>query len=194
MTRTMLSPERRAKLALLGRGGMGLAAIGPVMQIAFVPDDFDAALRHWTEVMGVGPFFLIENIKLEAMRYLGEPSDCVFTIALAYWGDLQVELIAQENNAPSIYRDRRNGGATHHVCILTDDIAAARTEAEAAGCKLLVEAKVGADGAVVYVDSKGYPGGLVEILQPATGSEALFAMIRDAARNWDGTDPVRRLG
>lgn len=173
---------------------MGLAQIGPVMQIAFVPDDFDAAIDHWTRVMGVGPFFLIENIRLEEMRYLGAPSDCVFTIALACWGDVQVELIRQENDAPSIYRDRRNGGAMHHVCVLTDDIGRARAIAEAAGAELLVEAKVGADGAVIYVDAKGYPGGIVEILQPATGSEGLFAMIRDAARGWDGTDPVRRLG
>lgn len=173
---------------------MGLAAIGPVMQIAFVPDDWDAALRHWTDVMGVGPFFVIEKIRLEALRYRGTPSDCVFTIALAYWGDMQVELIRQDNDAPSIYRDLRNGGALHHMCILTDDIASARRTAEAVGCELLVEAKVGEDGAVIYVDSKGYPGGLVEILQPATGSEGLFAMIRQASRDWDGTDPVRRLG
>lgn len=173
---------------------MGLARIGPVMQIAFVPDDFDAALRHWTEVMGVGPFFVMEKIRLEEMRYHGGASDCVFTIALAYWGDLQVELIRQDNDVPSIYRDIGNGGAMHHVCILTDDIGAAQRTAEAAGCTLLVEANVGADGAVIYVDSKGFPGGLVEILQPATGSDGLFAMMREAARGWDGSDPVRRIG
>ena len=172
---------------------MGLADIGPVMQIAFVPDDFDAALDHWTQVMGVGPFFLMENIRLNELHYRGQPSASVFTIALAYWGDLQVELIHQDNDAPSIYRDLRNGGALHHVCILTDDIAGARRTAEAAGCETLVSARVGADGAVIYVDSKGYPGGLVEILQPASGSDGLFAMIRYAARGWDGADPVRRL-
>jgi methylmalonyl-CoA/ethylmalonyl-CoA epimerase len=171
-----------------------IASIGPVMQIAFVPDDFDDALRHWTTVMGVGPFFIIENIALEDMRYRGAPSGCVFTIALAHWGDLQVELIRQENDAPSIYRDRQNGGAMHHVCLLTDDIAAAKATALAAGGELLVEARVGADGGVIYVDTRGYPGGIVEILQPATGSEGLFGMIREAARTWDGSDPIRRLG
>lgn len=173
---------------------MAIAKIGPVMQIAFVPEDFDAALEYWTRVMGVGPFFVMENIKLEGMRYRGEPSECVFTIALAYWGDVQVELIQQENDAPSIYRDMRNGGAMHHVCLLTDDIKEARRITEEAGAELLVEAKVGSDGAVIYVDSKGYPGGIVEILQPATGSDGLFAMIREASRNWDGQAPVRRLG
>jgi methylmalonyl-CoA/ethylmalonyl-CoA epimerase len=172
---------------------MGISAIGPVMQIAFVPADFDAAIRHWTETMGVGPFFLIENIALEGMLYLGQPSDCVFTIALAYWGDMQVELIRQENHAPSIYQGCE-GGALHHTCVLTDDIDHARGIAVAAGAMILVEAKVGDDGAVLYVDTGGGPGSIVEILQPASGSNALFTMIRDASVGWDGSDPVRRLG
>ena len=172
---------------------MGINQIGPVMQIAFVPEDFDAALRHWTQVMGVGPFFLLENILLEDSRYLGAPNDCVFTIALAYWGDIQVELIRQENDAPSIYRDVAGQGL-HHICLLTDDMTAARATAEAAGATLLVEGKVGDDGAVIYVDTGGGPGTICEILQPATGTEGLFAMIRDAAKNWDGSEPLRRLG
>ena len=172
---------------------MGISAIGPVMQIAFVPTDFDAAIQHWTQMMGVGPFFLIENIALENMRYLGEPSDCVFTIALAYWGDIQVELIRQENDAPSIYRGCE-GGALHHTCVLTDDIETARGIADAAGATMLVEAKVGDDGAVLYVDTGGGPGSIVEILQPASGNDALFAMIKDASVGWDGRNPVRKLG
>jgi len=172
---------------------MAISQIGPVMQIAFVPDDFDAAIRHWTQVMGVGPFFLIENIRLEESRYLGEPNECVFSIALAYWGDLQVELIRQGNDAPSIYRDVAGQGL-HHTCLLTDDITAARAAAEAVGATLLVEGKVGDDGAVIYVDSGGGPGTIVEVLQPATGTMELFAMIRETARDWDGSEPLRRLG
>lgn len=173
---------------------MTIARIGPVMQIAFVPQDFDAALRHWTQVMGVGPFFLLENVKLEEMRYRGQPSDCVFTIALAYWGDIQIELIRQEDDAPSIYRDLPNHGAMHHVCVLTDDIVAASATALAAGAEILVEAKVGADGGVFYADTKGYPGGIVEVLQPASGGREFFAMMKAASRHWDGADPVRGLG
>jgi hypothetical protein len=110
-----------------------ISAIGKPMQIAFVPEDFDAALRHWTEALGVGPFFVMEDIVLEDGRFLGEPSNCRFTIALAQWGDVQIELIRQDNDAPSIYRGdyRPAGGAMHHVCLLTDDIAAARAAVEA---------------------------------------------------------------
>lgn len=175
---------------------MGLSAIGPVMQMAFVPKDFDAALIYWTQTMGVGPFFLLENVKLEDMHYLGQPSDFVFTMALAYWGDVQIELIRPENDAPSIYSGEYgvNGDVLHHVCILTEDIGHARIFAERAGAKLLVEAKVGTDGAVVYLDSGNGSGSIVEVLQPASGSDALFNMIKDAAQRWDGSDPVRTLG
>lgn len=172
---------------------MGINQIGPVMQIAFVPGDFDAALRHWTQVMGVGPFFLLEDIKLEDSRYLGAPNECLFSIALAYWGGLQVELIRQQNDAPSIYRNV-NGQGLHHTCLITDDIVAARAIAEAAGATLLVEGRVGADGAVIYVDTGGGPGTIVEVLQPATGMLDLFAMIRKASHGWDGSEPLRRLG
>jgi hypothetical protein len=172
---------------------MGLSAIGPVMQIAFVPDDFNAAIAHWTTVMGVGPFFLIENIKLPDSLYLGQPSECIFSIAIGYWGDMQVELIRQENDAPSIYRGAEGKGL-HHICILTDDAASARATAEAAGAKILVEGRVDPDGAVLYVDTGGGPGSIVEILQPATGTLGLFEMIKAASQGWDGSEPVRRLG
>lgn len=175
---------------------MSIKDIGPVMQIAFVPNDFDAALAYWTQVMGVGPFYLIQNIELGNMRYLGEPTDCKFSLALAYWGDMQIELIRPENDAPGIYRGKYGAGGDvlHHTCILTDDLAQARKTAEAAGAKVLVEGTVGEDGGVIYVDTGGGAGSIVEILQPASGSESLFAMIKAASVGWDGNDPVRKLG
>lgn len=171
---------------------MALSAIGPVMQIAFAPKDFDAALRHWTQVMGVGPFYMLENIALEDMRYRGQPSDFVFSIAIAYWGDMQIELIRPENDAPSIYDGLREG--VHHTCTLTDDVAAAREIALASGVEILVEAKVGDDGGVLYVDTGGGSGTIVEILQPATGGDGLFAMIKAASVGWNGSEPLRRIG
>lgn len=172
---------------------MGISAIGPIMQIAFYPRDFDASLRYWTQMMGVGPFFLLENIQLGDMRYLGEPSDFVFSLALAYWGDIQVELIRPENNAPSIY-DNRQGDALHHTCILTDDIEKARGIVAKSGASILVEGKVAPDGAVLYVDTGGGPGSIVEILQPSSGSAGLFEMIKQASIGWDGSAPLRKLG
>jgi methylmalonyl-CoA/ethylmalonyl-CoA epimerase len=172
---------------------MGLSAIGPVMQFAFVPKDFDAAVRHWTETMGVGPFYLLENNQLGEGKYLGEDYHCVFSIAIAYWGDMQIELVRQENDAPSIYRGVE-GEALHHTCIITPDIKQAHKIATDAGAKVLVEGKVGADGYVYYYDTGGGQGTIVEVLQLASGSEGLFGMIKAASVGWDGKDPLRKLG
>ena len=148
----------------------GIAALGEVMQLAFVPDDFDAAVKHWTETMGVGPFFLIENIHLDGMKYKGAPTDAVFTLALAYWGDIQIELIRPENDAPDIAKARR-------VC--ADQ-----------GAEVVIEGKFGSSE-VIYVDPGQGTGHLVEILQQDPDGPDLFGLIKQAGENWDGSDPIR---
>ena len=172
----------------------GIAALGEVMQLAFVPEDFDAAIEHWTKVMGVGPFFMIENIHLDGMKYRGEPTDAVFTLALAYWGDIQIELIRAQNDALSIYSgDYAATEGVHHVCILVDDIGEARRVCEAQGAEIMIEGKFGASE-VIYVDPGKGPGHLVEILQQDKDGPDLFGMIKAASVDWDGSDPVRSLG
>ncbi|MBV7265687.1 VOC family protein [Erythrobacter ani] len=173
----------------------GIAELGEVMQLAFVPLDFDAAVKHWAEVMGVGPFFLMEGIHLEDMRYMGEPTDAVFDLALAYWGDIQIELIRPRDNHPSIYSGEYAdvGGGLHHVCILVDDIEEAYSVCREQGAKIVIEGSLG-DSQVIYVDPGSGPGGLVEILQQGEGGPGLFAMIKDAGKDWDGSEPLRTLG
>ena len=174
----------------------GIAGLGEIMQLAFVPDDFDAAVRHWTQTMGVGPFFLMEGIHLEGMKYKGEPTDAVFDLALAYWGDIQIELIRPRDDHPSIYRgeyaEGLNGGL-HHVCILVDDIEEAYRVCGDQGAEIVIEGSLG-ESRVIYVDPGQGPGSLVEILQQGEGGPGLFAMIKQAGVGWDGNEPLRSLG
>lgn len=171
-----------------------IAGLGAIMQLAFVPADFDAAVRYWTGVMGVGPFFLIEGIHLEGMKYRGAPTEAVFDLALAYWGDMQIELIRPRDDHPSIYRGEygATGNGLHHVCILVDDLAHARAVCEAEGAEVVIEGTFGTSG-VIYVDAGGGPGTLVEILQQAKDGPDLFGMIKVAGVGWDGSEPLRRL-
>ncbi len=172
----------------------GIAALGEVMQLAFVPDDFDAAVKHWTQVMGVGPFFLMEGIHLEGMKYRGQPTDAVFDLALAYWGDMQIELIRPRDDHPSIYSGEYGAvSGLHHVCILVDDIDEAYRVCGEQGAEIVIEGSLG-DSRVIYVDPGEGPGGLVEILQQGAGGPDLFAMIKQAGKGWDGSDPLRSLG
>lgn len=176
-------------------GPKSLASLGDIMQLAFVPSDFGAAIRHWTGVMGAGPFFLLPNVSLPGGRYRGEPSDPVFTMALGYWGDMQIELIRPENDAKSLYRGEYGvADVLHHVCVLVDSIAAARVRCEDIGAEIIFEAPVGDTGGVIYADPGTGPGTLVELLEPQAGTRELFAMMRDAAKDWDGSEPLRSLG
>jgi len=172
-----------------------IAQLGEVMQLAFVPADFDAALEHWLRV-GAGPFFALDHVRLDDVRYRGQPADIDFSMMIGYWGDLQVELIRQHNATPSIYKAWLDQGreGLHHVCILVDDMAAARSACAAAGATVEQEGRVPGGGEVIYVDTGGGPGTMVEILKPSPGSREFFAMMREAHRGWDGADPVRRLG
>jgi catechol 2,3-dioxygenase-like lactoylglutathione lyase family enzyme len=186
-----------SKLAVLRGTAMTrtFAELGGVMQLAFIPSDFDAAIRHWTQVIGAGPFFLLPNMSLLETRYRGAPSEPVFTMALGYWGAMQIELIRPENDAASIYRgDYGVRDTLHHVCVLLDDIAAARAVCAAQGAEIVQEGGVAGGGAVIYVDPGTGPGNLIELLQPSPGTRELFAMMHGAHENWDGTEPLRQLG
>ncbi|MDE2561832.1 MAG: VOC family protein [Sphingomonadales bacterium] len=171
-----------------------ISGFAPISQMAYVPSDFDAAIAYWTEKMGVGPFFLFENIALDDMRYCGEPTDAHFTVAIAYWGDVQIELVKGENDAPAHYNGEYGvKDQLHHVLQFVDDFDASMHEVAAVGGKVVVSGGFGG-GKVAYVDLGAGPGGLVEILQPGEGAAGLFEMIKSAGIDWDGSDPVRRLG
>ena len=75
-----------------------------VTQNGYVVRDIEAEMNHWVEVLGVGPWFYMESIPVEDFRYKGEPSPLDFSVALANSGDLQIELIQQNNDAPSLVR------------------------------------------------------------------------------------------
>jgi hypothetical protein len=83
---------------------------GPIRQNGYVVRDIEAALKHWTEVIGVGPFWYFERVPIEQFSYQGEPSPLEVSIALANTGPLQIELIRQRNDAPSMYRDFLSAG------------------------------------------------------------------------------------
>lgn len=172
-----------------------ITQLGPVGQLAYLPTDFDAAVRYWTETMGVGPFYLMENVALGECKYKGVPTGAGFSIAIAYWGEVQIELIRAENAEPSIYTgEYAVTDRLHHICIFVDSIAEARAACAEAGAEILVEGTVGADGEVIYVDPGQGPGHVIELLQNMTGADAIFQMIKDASLDWDGSEPLRKLG
>ena len=74
---------------------------GPLRQMGYVVPDVEAAMRHWVEVCGVGPWFYAERLPLTAFTYGGKRyDDILLSIGLANSGDMQIELIQQRSDHP----------------------------------------------------------------------------------------------
>lgn len=169
---------------------------GKVCQNGYVVRDIEAALKHWTEVMGVGPFFYIDRVKCDWFTYRGEPSPVEMSIALGNTGDLQIELIQQRNDAPSMYLDFLNAGheGMQHMSYWTTDYQADYDRAREAGYKVGHEGQIGGpQGRFVYFDTETHPGTVIEMSDISGAKGKFFEHIRKAAIDWDGSDPVRTV-
>lgn len=168
---------------------------GPIRQNGYVVRDIAAALDHWTQVLGVGPFFLFESVPIEDFRYRGQPSDVDVTIALANWGDLQIELIEQRNDAPSMYRDFLAAGreGLQHVACWYADLDPVLAEIGASGTAIGQQGTIGERGRFVYLETEAHPGTVVELSEIGGAKGRFFEHIRSTAESWDGREPVRRM-
>ncbi|MEI9993731.1 MAG: VOC family protein [Rhizomicrobium sp.] len=167
---------------------------GKVCQNGYVVRDIEAAMRHWTEVLGIGPFYYIERVEMDWFRYRGEASSPAVSIALANSGDLQIELIQQRNDAPSMYRDFLADGreGLQHMSYWTGDYQAELDRFLALGFQVGQEGQIGGpQGRFAYFDTETHPGTVIEISDISGGKGAFFARIREAAANWDGSRPIR---
>ena len=168
---------------------------GAIRQNGYVVRDIEAALVHWTEVLGVGPFYYFDRVPVERFCYRGEPSPLEVSIALANSGALQIELIQPRNDAPSMYRDFLRAGreGLQHVAYWTETMDADLERIAKAGHRVAQSGEIGGpDGRFVYLDTETHPGTVVEISEVGGSKGRFFARLAELARDWDGSDPIRR--
>lgn len=166
---------------------------GDVRQAGYVVHDIHAEMRHWSEVLGIGPFFYADRVPVKNFRYRGEPSPIEVSVALANSGPLQIELIQQRNDAPSMYKAFLDSGRTglQHIAYWTQDFDADLERLAARKLTVGMSGEVGERGRYVYFETESHPGTVVELSEVAGPKGKLFDLIREAARGWDGRDPVR---
>jgi hypothetical protein len=163
-----------------------------VRQLAYVVRDMDAALKYWTEVLKVGPFFMFEHCPLDNQRYRGQPANVDVNLALGNSGALQIELIYQNNNAPSVYKEFLDAGreGVHHFGMMPVDYAATCAQYEALGHEAAFQCDIGG-AELTYFDTVAKLGHFIELWDNNSIYKDLFALVEDAAIGWDGKDPVR---
>lgn len=167
---------------------------GAVAQAGYLVPDIEAAMRYWSETLGVGPFFYNDRVPIKNYRYRGQSYEPHNSVALANSGELQIELIQTRNDVPSMYRDfvqAGHGAGLHHIAYWTENYDADLARLEAQGFKPVMQGEVGERGRFVYFDTEYHPGAVIELSEVVGPKGTMFRMIREASEGWDGSDPVR---
>tara|TARA_Y100001934_G_scaffold265192_1_gene343102 strand:- start:20 stop:538 length:519 start_codon:yes stop_codon:yes gene_type:complete len=164
-----------------------------VFQNAWVVNDIEAACLKWVKEMGVGPFFLNEYRQgtFSQVTYRGQPADLAMKVAIAQAGPVQIELI-EPMTEQCAYRDSVPQGSEgfHHMCVWTLDFAADQRYFESLGYPT-ANAGCIRDNNFAYFDTRPLMGCMLEVITQNPQTQARFAMIAEAAENWNGQDPIR---
>ena len=164
-----------------------LAALRPVQLAYHVPDPVEAATRLARD-HGWGPFYLMEHIALETVRYRGSPGRFDHTSAYGQAGEMMVELIMQHDDSPSAFRDAFPPGAEglHHVAIMPEDYRATVDRFVAMGYPVATELRTRSGRGASFVDTRPMMGHMVEIYPVSDGVLGLYRRVADEAARWDG--------
>ena len=142
---------------------------GAVRQTAYIVSDIEAAIADWGDQLQVGPFALCREITpLSGSKYRGQDTeDVVMNVAFAYLDDLQLELIEQVNDTPSMYLEaiERRGYGHHHYGFCVEDFDSAYAAAMEGGFEAVVDAGVPGVARMSYVESQRIPGLVCEVIE-----------------------------
>lgn len=177
--------------------GNGITSIlGPAAQLGFVVRDVEAAIGHWVNVLGVGPFLYLENgtgRPPSTSFHRGKPVTVETRLAFGFMGDVQIELIEQVNDASSPYRDFFHQGreGLQHLGFWVDDHVEACRRVEKAGYQRDYEIPIsGQPDPIVYYSSPALLGPMLELVP------TVWRRSRAAVKaHLDGVNaPVSRFG
>ncbi len=171
--------------------------LGPATQLGFVVRNLDEAVRHWTEILGIGPFLFLDKgtgRPANPSFFRGQEVRIEMRLAFGFIGDVQLELIEQVNADPSPYREFLDAGreGLQHLGYWVHDYDEAVRRVEAAGyARELVIPIVGQSQPIVYYASPSVVGPMLEIVPPRW--KKARQAVSDRLKAWSGGDPLIRF-
>jgi hypothetical protein len=165
---------------------------GAIRQAGYVVEDIDAALRHWTQVLGVGPFFRF-SLEFEHYAHRGRPSQPKLEMAFGNSGELQIELIQQVNREPSGYRAflDAHGPGLQHVATWAERYDDELVRLGSLGYAVDTVCKIKGRGRATLYQTEQHAGTLVEVMELLPITRERMETVRAAAQGWDGSLPIR---
>jgi hypothetical protein len=165
----------------------------PFHHLGYVVDDLSRAATRLAESVGAGPFLSIEHVQLTEVTYRGAPARYDHSTAFGQWGPVIVEISQIHAADPPGLREFFGAArrpAIGHAAWLVDDLDAESARLERAG---LPVAHTGRSGPVAanWHDGGRLLGHPVEVLRRCPEILGFYAAIAAAARDWDGSRPLR---
>jgi len=163
-----------------------------LFQLGFLVDDLQVAAARWARVHGVGPFHVMPRGQASG-SYRGAASTLDLQVGLAQAGPVQIELIQQFCESPSVYRELAGKRQVfHQLCTLTSDYEGKKAHYGGLGYALACELFAGTTR-VAFFDTLADFGFFTEVVEaPPSFLKHLTALARTCA-DWDGSDPVRLI-
>ena len=172
-----------------------LPALGPAHHRAYLVESIEATVARLVEQFGAGPFFVVENVPMENVSSDGEAAEFGHDSAFGQLGEEAVELIAIRRLSPARVQERFAGPRPrlHHLGFVVPAAAVAevRESLDARGAPGYLHANLG-ELDVSFHDCSATFGHDLEVHADVEGLQAFFAMVREAAAGWDGSDSIRQ--
>ena len=165
-----------------------------LFQIGFVVDDLLGTAAHWAQVFGIGPFHVLPPIETPC-TYRGTDSGINVQVAVAQAGPVQIELVKQHCDRPSVFRDLVAKGESrfHQLCTLTGDYERTRAHYVELGYDAVTELLSPNGERIAYFDTVDDFGFFTEVAEWSASFVTNLDRIARTCAEWDGTDPVRLL-
>jgi hypothetical protein len=162
---------------------------------AYVVDELDAAARRMHAQFGAGPFFYVEQVPVTDVTSRREPAEYLHSAAFGMCNRVPVELMQITRIAPE-HADRRftrnHLPRLQHVAYVVPeaDVDAIRAELEARGLPEYLRSRLGELDTTLH-DAGATFGYDLELHADNDALRGFFALVRQAADDWDGTDLMR---
>ena len=169
-----------------------------VRQLAYAVADVDAAALAHHRKFGSGPFFVLRHVALASSIHRGVERPFDHSSAYGQWGAVMVELVQQHNPDPSAVHDMYPPGSgregLHHAALFVDDLDSAIARFETQSMPLAQLSVTTSGTAFAFVDAREQMGHMLELYEPTPQLVRFYDFVAEAAKGWDGREPLRELG